>query len=244
MPADTECRRVLQAFKWRGRGLALVEVLVVLALVGVLLALVIAWMGPTRAASERAVAMGHLHSHAAAFMMYAHDHQSLWPAITFRDTPNPRGAYFLNYVIWPVAFSRAGYLPSATSASLGPPGYHRAPAVMKEGYTAYWYSCSFLADPSYWNVRSRRGWSQVRPTRADEVTYTTEKALLFDSFHWKIGLVKPAESVPIPLAMADGSVRQVTRGDGPETLHFNEFCPTLHTIDGVRGRDIVEPGTP
>lgn len=186
------------------------------------------------------------------------------PSATYSVVRNPdRGAayeisYFNAHRYWNVALASAyfdGEHVSEVFTSPHDPGFYatRGPYV----FTTYFYGCAFIARPAFWNESTRTGPRQWRPTRSHEVTFPSSKALLFSAFPWYSRFsrgaddrLEPTGATPAALvATTDGRAGafamsqlgpQYPGADGPfhGAVHFHAFDPTLHTIDGVNGRDV------
>ncbi|MGQ0627076.1 MAG: type II secretion system protein [Phycisphaerales bacterium] len=112
----------------------------------------------------------------------------------------------------------------------------------------FYHSCSYFADPGYWNDRTREGKSQWRGTYQHEVALPAAKVTLLSSYPMDFHADIPRLSRSAPAAFADGSasIRKVGDfipgmfyGDGLlSSIHVHDRYFGMHTIDGVRGRDV------
>lgn len=82
-----------------GRGFSLVELLAVVAIIGVLAALVLATLGPMRANARMAKCSANLRSIGTAFEQFAADYRGYYPAVTY-NTAHTNGRVNPNKSHW------------------------------------------------------------------------------------------------------------------------------------------------
>lgn len=250
----------------RGVGFSLVEALVSIVIVAVLVGILFPVLRQVTAIRREIRALANLRSNAQIFTQYTSDWQERWPLFTQPGEMNTvlEGAglkmtvsYFDAHSTWPVALADL-YFDGGLEGSqaMYPPGYEPAiGATLNPLRSAYHYPCAFIADPAYWSSQTRSGRSQFRGTTVSEVRYPAEKSLLIESWPFVDLVETPADQrrFQLPLATTDGSAlaADVTMrepgqesGDGYQfradgAVHFSDFPPLLHTINGVRGRDII-----
>lgn len=240
-------------------GFTLIETLLVIALVSVLAILLVPSLALVRESARRARANSDLRSHAAIFAQYTADYKDLLPYVT-----DPRGRwsivrcqsanlalrtwYFGAYTSWHIALTDGYYNGGPRSESFRSPW---RPLSRNRFSTDYWYPCVFIADAAYWNPSTRRaGRSQLVPTKVSQVLFPASKTILFAGE--QITFYGPNPGLgPVPTAFVDGSAgdvrlaevgeqyRTADGGDVQLSLHFTNDDPFLHTIDGVRGRDVT-----
>lgn len=253
-------------------GFTLLEVLVCIAVVAALLSLALPALQRSRGEARHSVSMSNLRSHAQVFGAYCADWHDMFPYFTDSKLSKTtlrvetRGIeqpvrYFEAFNFWNWGLADGYYGGDPFQSSFWPPDYwpfHGVADPPPFAWTGYYYGCSFLADPLFWNPSTRTNQSQWRATRADEVTYPSRKGLLVAAypleaeFHDK-ELVDYWADLTATFARCDGSVARVglgtflppmESGDGawepPAGYHASWWFPMLHTFDGVRGRD-TEP---
>ena len=240
-------------------GFTLIETILVVAIIGLLLTLVLPSLSGARDAARRAGHLSRLRQHATVFTSYGMDWDDYFPAPTDPDAtytvfyPNgeivPLGYFDVDWR-WTVPMAPY-YEDNALHPSFYPPG---DPAWYG---TLYAYSCSFLADPLFWNATTRAGPGQWRGTRVDEVLYPSLKGLFVNRHDYPTVLnpddLPPFEFTGAGAAFVDTSAEFVKEarfrpwypnGEGPWP---GRVVPGVslsgswvrHTIDGVRGRDVA-----
>ncbi len=234
-------------------GMTLIETLLVIALIGLLMALLLPSLSGAKRSALQTKSATNARSHATVFSAYAADYKDLNPYIT---DPNARRTvircvsgnvaglvrYFQACTAWKAALGDAYYGGCSSLSFLDP--------VPESTYKSYFYPCVFITHPDYWNARTRlAGNSQWTPTRMGDVTYPSHKAWVSSDFY------PPPDSGPgetrVVLAFVDGhsgvfnAAKVNPQSLGAEgrdayfeyTIHYNTQG-ILHTVDGVRGRDI------
>lgn len=230
------------------RAFSLLDVLVAMAIIAVLGTCLTRALAQARSAARSVATDSTLRQHLTVFQMYLQDHRDTHPwfgkpingkiTLSLPDSGAPFEIYyFVSSWAWPIPL--AGYYGGVwPHPSQHYPGRDRT--------SAYLYSCAMIAEPEFWNERTRRGPSQWRATRAGDVLFPAEKALLVASIS--------AEPYPpwiqhgLSLGLSDGSARFVAKpslrlplasGDGPFPGCFHVLgYYGLDTQDGIRGRDI------
>lgn len=247
---------------------SLIELLVVLLVVAVLIAVLLPTISAVRSRADIARSLSNLRTHTIAFAAYNADHAGLYPrfipigwqhVLTISDEPSfnlPIVHYFDTHRLWHHALAPLYYNDSfhAEIFRARPPAQDAA--EFSPVYTAYAYPCTFIAAPAFWRNETRRfGPMQLRPTRASDVVFPADKSLIVETWPY----IRDAATEPgsashgrLPVATADASATTIARidiingydrGDGYlfrdfGAVHFADNPPLLHTIDGVRGRDI------
>lgn len=237
----------------------LVEVVLVIAILTVLAFVLAPTLSLVRESARRVRANSDLRSHAAIFAAYSDDHKDQFPYIT-----DPRGdvsiircrsaglavraRYFDAFLHWSVALADGYYAGAFRSAALKSPWRPYSGQGIASDYS---YPCVFIADATYWSAFSRRrGRVQLVSTRASQVLFPSVKTLLFAAGAGGVSAESDASGL-IPTGFVDGSsadiaehlrTEQYRPADGPDirlSLHTVALTPYLHTIDGVRGRDVL-----
>lgn len=236
----------------REAGYTLIETLLVLVIVSLLAALTIPRIAAVRKLADRAVSLSNLRSHAAMFTQYDSDYKDTMPC--FIDPLATKGvirggnliltcAYFDQTLYWNIPMSDLYYQLSPRA------GVFARPRRQVDYATDYWYSSSFLADPSFWVPETRTGPSQWGPVRLSDVRFPSRKAMFFTGFaYWDEDHNDRRRNPTAEIALSDGSALAVKsssltapyyqgEGNWPGS-RFPYGIAAMHTPEGVRGRDI------
>lgn len=240
----------------RRAGFTLVEMILVIALIGVLVALLLPTLGRTRAIAQDAGSLANLRSHAQNLTAYAGDWNDYVPAITHpRATVSVvRGGgevhtvpYFHAAYLWNVALSDAYYEGQARHPSFQHPSVQEAAGT----WNNYLLTAAYMAGPEYWATETRLSdVSQLGHSRLSHTVFASHKALLTE-WHPRFGLafVRSDElgNWPMGFAFADGSasrsgpqdlLRPYLHGDGGGPRGFLPIgVYGMHTTSGWRGLD-------
>lgn len=246
-------------------GVTLIELLVALAILAVLIAILLPALAAVRTAARDSKSLSNLRSNAQVFSVYTGDNKGLWPHYTVpgADSSTVRGAgmvlsgmaYFHAFDIWHIALADTYYDGVVIgNEAVNPPGFERTDRVWPLA-SGYHYPCSFIAEPAYWRRETRTGRDQMRATQVSAVLFPSQKALLVESWPFTERVLEPSDNARVALLFAatdasadSASWRErnpgVESGDGmlfqrDGAVHFNDYPPFLHTLDGVRGRDII-----
>lgn len=243
------------------RAFTLVELLLVLATIGLLVALFMGHLGEVRRTALRVRTLASLGSCAQIFHAYSNDWRDSWPAFAVPG-PNPTTIplagddtivvqfYFLSSIMWQYALADGYFGGNYFDPTMFPA---ETVAYFGGGGNPFMYPCTYLTDPGYWRSETRAGASQWRATFRYEVVFPSNKSLLVSGF----GFDYPAAAgIPsqdslrhmVPTACADASARayklsDFTRGysigEGVERgfLHSTDDYIGLHTVGGLRGLD-------
>lgn len=242
-------------------GFTVIEMLVVIACIAAILVLTLPSLVRSRRHADDAASMIHLRQHVMAVASYNADYQERMPHFTSPDERVVFNAgpyriaveYFTGYSFWHLALCDSYYEGDPFARYFFPPGYLD---TLRPGLvpfvTQYWYSQAYLADPAYWTVERRIGPSQWRSTRAPEVSFPANKAVLIECWPYVLDYgalgMSPAEEMRRPgIGFVDGSARRIQRNailpghpEGTGVLAGNAMIhdfPTLYTLSGVKGRD-------
>lgn len=168
-------------------------------------------------------------------------------------------SFFDAHRTWHIALADDYYGLRADADVFCPPMYRAERATFWPLHTPYHYGCVFITRPEYWSERTRAGREQMRQTRSEEVLFPASKSLIIESWPFVERMVDPRRrwTEQLPMVLCDGATASVgprriepgyPRGDGyllngtqvggDGAIHWNDSPPCLHTIDGVRGRDV------
>lgn len=220
------------------RGITLLEVLVVVAIVGLLIAILAPGIGAVRARARNAKDASNLRQHAAVMAQYVGDWRDDYPL--FLDPSRPRSTlrwesrervfedtmYFLSCLAWPVALSDSYYdgtMAEDAFWSLNEPLPRAESSEWTLSVTSYYYPCAFLARPQYWSpsTRSADPATQTGATRGSEVRFPSSKALLVTTVLTldRTGPGWPTEELE-SIGLCDGSAVRVTREEAVAATVF------------------------
>jgi prepilin-type N-terminal cleavage/methylation domain-containing protein len=248
----------------RASGFTLVETLLVIALMGILISLALPSLGRLRDLSKRSMTLSNLRTHMVAASTYTVDFKDLMPYVTspvarysvvrcLSKGIAVRVRYFDAMNRWNVALADGYYDGNLSSKIFVSPlnqfAQARVDAVVLG--TDYWYSCSFLASPEYYDEVTRLlPPAQFRAVRISEVIFPQYKVAFADDAatiddnrdnyvtRFSAFIDGHAESATSESALVhysgDGLESRVSHGG-----HFpGSSYPLLHTSKGVRGRDV------
>lgn len=248
------------------RGFTLIELVMTIALIGLLVSLLLPGLGRLRNEARSLRALSDLRQHNTVMAMYAGDWSDYFPFFADPDATQTviRGDqitvefhYFSSNSCWIFALVDDYYAGHALWSDI-----FRSPFLTDADVydTPYLYSCSLIAAPAYWNRETRTGRDQRRPNRMSDVAFPSDKAVL--SFEpWRIGWpldvpldrMVPAEQRVLVATSAGGATRVrlgdfgpvVSTGDGVslgadgDWGHGVGWTPAgMHTLDGANGRDL------
>lgn len=242
-------------------GFTLVEILVSIAIVSILISILLPAIGHARNRAWRLKSETNLRTLGQFFEMQLNETRGVYPA------PEP-GRFYDHYTglsatmphwlatqYWPALFGETlrwdqyEYLllsPGATRTTQGP--------VSVLPYPSYWYSASFLGNPSIWSGRDLSGldeqqWAQLRrPARSHQVRSASSKVLLWE---WELPYIRRDLAVDssynlterVPMLFADAHVANHIPAEATPAVRNSD--PTaqdpiqnLHnTPQGVQGAD-------
>lgn len=235
------------------RGFTLIETIMVIAIIGLLLALTVPQLGLVRRMAQRTQSLSNLRTHVHVFTTYTTDHDGTFPFFMHPNAPQTiiRGGgfalpvpvehfFFASYTHWPVALAPY-YEDTAFHQSCFPPA-----SLTTGGGQPYLYSNNFVATPDYWRREMRlAGTSQLRPIHQHQVRHPANKGLMLDpaSFGFYDDSVNwpPRTGSPILVGVVDGSARSVGRNSLTPWYHPAEEhtldWPIVHTVGGVEAVD-------
>lgn len=238
-------------------GFTLIEALVCLTIVTILSTLALAALGAARQRSKQAGVSTLLRQHAAVMTLYAGDHKDCLPYVT-RPAPEPtiivtaaadrpvELLYFSAFFGWSAGLADGYYDGQYRAGPFRSPFWrNHASGEFSTGINDFFYPCTFLAAPDYWNVQTRLvPVAQLTPTRSSMVTFPSRKSLVVHDV---------AHHAPsFAAALVDGHAATLAdRTIGPEVnddgySYRREFGGhrgvggprMLHTFRGSKGTDL------
>lgn len=250
-PATLPCRALR-------RGFTLIEMILCIALVGLLLMLSLPALSSVRQGARTVQRLADLRTHAAMTASYGGDYQDAFPCIadpsaTHTILQTPIGPYLMGYFDARFAWWMGVYDPyyggDFNSVSFFAPRRH-SPGRGEP----YWYALGCVARPEFWNLATRTPLGQTAVVRTAEVLFPSNKGVFIN---WHSAFAGTPDfsgqtlaAVPIEAAFCDSSAKVVASrdfippvpsGEGPMGSPYARLSvgiPVVHTVDGVRGRDI------
>jgi len=237
----------------RSRAFTLLELLLCIAVVALLIAIIVPALRNVRSRSLAVKTLASLRDSNSVINLYANDWKDRFPDFaTPGDGPTiiplsdgdtyEMQLYFLSGLSWNFPLAD-GYLQGNPFLASAFP----AEQIVNNrgGGSPFELSCAFFTDPAAWRSETRQGISQLRGTSRYEVTFPSKKGLLESTYHAFTDKQQP----PTPISTVDGGALEVALEEFrpgyasgeqglPGTFHFFNPYRTLHTVSGVRGRDL------
>lgn len=248
----------------RPRAFTLIELVVVIAIIGVLVGLLVVGLRHVSAFSKGASDISKMRSAAQGFALYSQDYREAFPLFTnigmlttelTGGLPAQRVSYFDAASTWHVVLARPYFSVPATSDAFFSSRDLANVNSQRPFRTTFLYPCVFIARPDFWRPETRVfGASQLGVTRVGDVTFPSAKALIVRGP--TLDGSGPSQSDAVPVVFTDGSGRELNgmeratgyrRGCGfwwdmYGAEHPGDNPPLLHTIGGVQGRDVGTSG--
>lgn len=247
--AETDTRRMPRtpSHAAASRGFSIVELLVVIAVIGVLVALALPMLGRSMKEARGTASLANLKSHATIVTLYSTDSADTFPWFTDTSTWNLDLEYadrdysyphfFLAHV-WGVGLVDYydGIWPHAALAH---------PGVREE--CSYYLSSTLMASPEFWDGLARTGPEQWKPQMLHNVTFPGKKAMFVTAIESQF-LWWSSKAPTVEFALVDGSaarfpaarlIEPLLTGDG---RWYGTYLPLgafgMHTVRGIHGRDV------
>jgi prepilin-type N-terminal cleavage/methylation domain-containing protein len=236
-------------------GFTLIETILVVALLGVLVALFAPALSGAKGRAYSARTLSDLRTHSQTIGAYAADFKESFPCIfdpkythTVVVLPDSGTrelfAYFDQRFYWWMGLAEGYYNGDLRSAAF------YSPKRGTGGGQPYYYSDTCLARPEYWNLSTRTPRGQIGPMRLSDVVLSGKKGVFASFPNGAYQFSRLYSSGNPEAAFCDGSCRVVRTseftspvpdGDGPPGWPYACFFtgdPIMNTVNGVRGRDV------
>jgi len=236
------------------RGFTIIELLVTIAIIGVILAILLPALGGSVQLTRRTVSLSNLRTIGQFVQHYVEANDEAYPwAMRGTNTcgvPIQFSPIWQMSMQWPITMHDIVKPEELREIQL-------SPGVRRDGTgnidtcgapPSYTYSMSFLADPRLWGGDSVADESMLRAVTMSKVAYPTNKVLMWD---WELPFLNHElqrsgpdldESTPMLFADGHGADRRPSEATEPVANPFGEDAilplARLHnTRDGVQGRD-------
>ncbi|MFI4870577.1 MAG: type II secretion system protein [Phycisphaerales bacterium JB061] len=252
------------------KAFTLIEVLVVITIVALLIAIILPALGAAHTTARQTLSISNVRSIGQTFQMYADTHRTYpFPGqVEDVDAPVPgdiysyqwfpEGAIVATTEVWPAATLWPALLSSITPweeaySTWVSPGRDKALPTLDSIFddvepmevVSYEYSNSFLASPRNWSGSAAEDPSLLGPIRPHEVTYTSQKVMLWDrhlTYHTEQPeIVEGHYDEKTPMVFADMHAEALNPLDAsegtPNPNNMTDIRRLHNTADGVRGKD-------
>ncbi|USN98040.1 MAG: type II secretion system protein [Phycisphaeraceae bacterium] len=240
----------------RSLAFSVIELLLVVALIGVLVALLFPTIARIRARVWDIVSMSNVRTHTQSLASYALDWDDAFVHFTRPDADatilgacGDRDAYryFANSAFWYLPLAESYYGSCQAEPLYIPSGFDEAIEENRRPWD-YFLTSTAITTPAYWNLETRTGRDQWGTQRFDQVRFASAKAVITESAISPLPNGDQASRF-IGLGMADGSAGRFSRieltapiATGEGVIHnqwiFVDGRYGLHTPDGLLGRDV------
>lgn len=245
-------------------GFTLIETLATIALIAILVSLLLPSLSSVRDLSKNTRATSDLRQHATIVSLYTDDWDGNLPffADPFATQTVVRTSqvtvafqYFSSHIFWPYPLMDTYY----RGVTIGDDVF-RSPFLDDTTVfdTAYYYTCSAIASPAYWDENSRSGMTQLKPNKLSSVRYPSAKGLMSIDpwlFVWQTNTIVTAENnaqFKTMIADMSGAVHSIPVGKLQETVNTGDggttaelgghrlgaYPSAMHTRHGILGRDL------
>lgn len=246
----------------RGAGFTLVEIILAIAIIGVMLAMFLPSLGSFRDGARSTVNLSNLRQHVAVMSSYTSDYKGLFPNLVEPSASwgvircESAGVaievpYFIATRYWNVGLADQYYSGSWRSRAFS--GSFTKDLITS---TSYEMSCALIADPKFYNMETRMmPPAQLRPVRIDEAVFPSKKSMLtaryavnhdnprdryeYSTFGRTGGDAGFIDGHAASVRAAETLPRRMGSPDGPWFGGHHGGClPMSHPNDGIRGRDV------
>ena len=248
------------------RGFTLLETILVIAIIGLLIALLLAPLSTVRESARQLSTSAKLRDNARAITGYSAGYSDAFPAthepradeayFYWNGRATPVRGYFWQQTLWhwPL-IGEQGAVAGAGPMTMFSPQLDSDLSSSPEFDYAFALTPTVFAAPDYWRPETRRGdRSQWKVQTFALVRSPSAKSMLVDVHGWP----GPRSPLRRGVAFMDGSVEVVTLGEGRAPCPGGEGGPSspsasigydlkhiqhfhsrryLHTLGGVQGRD-------
>lgn len=247
----------------------IIEILIVIAIVGLLIAISLPGLGAARARAKEAHCVASIRNAHGLVGMYAADASDLPPHGGYQRGSLATGepavrvmytstgievSYFYQTWLWGTiaAFWQGEAIVGATCPStdesrrvIHPP---RDDIGDTGSFSSYCVSAAFFADPAFWQPTPAYRESEFAAQRIATTRFPSDKALLYEHYvaHVEGDSITPLSDAckRSPVAFTDGhaSARPFQGVEAVRTIHDPQSpMPHSHTPNGVLGRDVQSP---
>jgi type II secretory pathway pseudopilin PulG len=249
---------------------SLIELVAVIALITLLIALLAPSLAATRRYAQRSVTLSNLRQHAVAFAAYQADERGAFPlmfnprALNLNEVSHVDAdsnvigpwRYFDFSGLWNYQLAGRYYSVPASASVFFDAEQGREPSPdfeqLRYSRVPLQYPCVFGTSPLFWNESTRTGASQYGATYAHNVSFPSHKTLIVSIGQTWVTRGDPPQDARIATLFVDGHAAHVRFDNfipgmptgenlNPGSLHTSEAYTACHTIDGVRGRDVLTP---
>lgn len=246
-----------------------IEVLIVIAIVGLLIAISLPGLGAARARAKEAHCVAIIRNAHGLVAMYAADASDLPPHGGYQPGSLATGepavrlmythtgievAYFNQTHLWTdvVANWQGEAVVGATCPSTKDSSHAVSPPPDAHGGTgnasSYYVSAAYFADPAFWQPTPVHRESHFITQRVATTRFPSDKALLYEHHvrhidgHGLTPLSAMCKRSPVAFTDGHASVRPFRGVEAVHAIHdVNSPMPHSHTPNGVLGRDVQSP---
>jgi len=240
-------------------GFSLIEVLVVIAVLGVLIGILVPVLAGARSAGGQTVTLSNLRQLGLTMADYNKTYKQAYPwapeATEFLLSPPgtlPRASitspdYWALGIFWPALLHDIAPWPEHYASWVGPggldadkaPWFRGGQDLDSFGVPSYRLSHTFFARPELWAPATQDNPSFYRPVFVRDVAHPSSKAMFWDAEQTHLRNMRDADRDPRAILFADGhvDVKRLSEAASPPSIPFKDTRPLQDTLDGARGRD-------